>query len=131
MSHEKQPLLKFFRDCQWHSGLSPFVQVLIGRSNKENDTLSHKVAAKTDFWFHARGFPGSHTVLRVPSGRCASPSTAHERALLQLCDVKSKENGGWVLVLPGAGDASNGFYQCTARPRESMACVCTPSTHPR
>ena len=45
------------------------LQVLIGRNNRENDRLSHKVAAKTDLWFHARGFPGSHTVLRIPSGR--------------------------------------------------------------
>ena len=93
--------------------------------------LSHRVAAKTDFWFHARGFPGSHIVLRVPSGRCASPSTAHERALLQLHGMKSKEYCGWVLVLSGAGDANNAFYQCTARPRELMACVCTPLPHPR
>ena len=46
------------------------MQVLIGRNNRENDMLSHKVAAKTDLWFHARGFPGSHTILRIPAGRC-------------------------------------------------------------
>jgi len=45
------------------------MQVLVGRNNKENDKLSHKVAAETDLWFHARGFPGSHTVLRIPAGR--------------------------------------------------------------
>ena len=46
------------------------VQVLIGRNKIENDMLSHKVAAKTDLWFHARGYPGSHTILRIPAGRC-------------------------------------------------------------
>lgn len=46
-------------------------QVLVGRNNKENDRLSHVVAAKTDLWFHARGFPGSHTVLRLRDGRWA------------------------------------------------------------
>ena len=51
------------------SSAPQMLQVLIGRNNKENDRLSHKVAAKTDLWFHARGFPGSHTVLRIPAGR--------------------------------------------------------------
>jgi predicted ribosome quality control (RQC) complex YloA/Tae2 family protein len=47
----------------------PFLQVLVGRNNLQNDELTHKVANDTDLWFHARGRPGSHTVLRIPSGR--------------------------------------------------------------
>ncbi|CAL8465919.1 g5455 [Coccomyxa elongata] len=38
------------------------------QNNRENDRLSHEVAAKGDLWFHARGFPGSHTVLRLNAG---------------------------------------------------------------
>ena len=34
-----------------------------GRNNTENDELTHKIAGKNDFWFHARGVPGSHVVL--------------------------------------------------------------------
>lgn len=37
--------------------------VLCGRSNRENDELTHRRAAKTDLWFHARNVPGSHVVL--------------------------------------------------------------------
>lgn len=40
------------------------VQVLVGRSNIQNDHLSTKVAADSDLWMHVRGRPGSHTVLR-------------------------------------------------------------------
>jgi predicted ribosome quality control (RQC) complex YloA/Tae2 family protein len=47
-------------------------QVLVGRNHTENDRLSHEVAAKGDLWFHARGCAGSHVVLRIPPGRCAS-----------------------------------------------------------
>ena len=39
--------------------------VLIGRDSKSNDLLSTKVAKQNDYWFHARGLPGSHVVLRV------------------------------------------------------------------
>ena len=39
--------------------------VLIGRDSKSNDLLSTKIAKQNDYWFHARGMPGSHVVLRV------------------------------------------------------------------
>ncbi len=40
-------------------------KVLIGRDSKSNDLLSTKIAKQNDYWFHARGLPGSHVVLRV------------------------------------------------------------------
>ncbi|MBI1933543.1 MAG: DUF814 domain-containing protein [Ignavibacteriales bacterium] len=39
--------------------------VYIGRDSKSNDYLSVKFAKQNDYWFHARGLPGSHVVLRV------------------------------------------------------------------
>ncbi len=38
--------------------------ILVGRSDRENDELTHRYAAPTDLWFHAQGVPGSHVVLR-------------------------------------------------------------------
>ncbi|MFZ1948368.1 MAG: NFACT RNA binding domain-containing protein, partial [bacterium] len=38
--------------------------VLVGRSAAENDLLTHKYAAASDLWFHARQAQGSHVVLR-------------------------------------------------------------------
>jgi predicted ribosome quality control (RQC) complex YloA/Tae2 family protein len=38
--------------------------VLVGRSARENDILSHKYASPGDLWFHARQAQGSHVVLR-------------------------------------------------------------------
>ncbi|MCK4303860.1 MAG: DUF814 domain-containing protein [Candidatus Eisenbacteria sp.] len=38
--------------------------VLVGRSNRENDILTHKVARQRDLWFHARGVSGSHVILQ-------------------------------------------------------------------
>ena len=47
--------------------------VWAGRNNKENDILSHKIAAQNDIWFHAHGYPGSHVILRR-EGRKEEPS---------------------------------------------------------
>ena len=47
--------------------------VWAGRNNQENDRLSHRMAAQNDFWFHARGYSGSHVILRR-EGRKDEPS---------------------------------------------------------
>ena len=49
--------------------------VLAGRNDEENDFLSMKIAAQSDYWFHAHGCPGSHIVLRL-EGRKDQPSRA-------------------------------------------------------
>ena len=46
--------------------------VLVGRSNQENDALTHRMARPDDLWLHARGVSGSHVVLRR-SGRKDAP----------------------------------------------------------
>jgi predicted ribosome quality control (RQC) complex YloA/Tae2 family protein len=48
-------------------------KVLVGRSNAENDYLTHTLAHPEDYWFHAHGCPGSHVVLRR-EGRKDNPS---------------------------------------------------------
>lgn len=47
--------------------------VLVGRSNEENDHVTHRLARPEDYWFHAHGCPGSHVVLRR-EGRKDNPS---------------------------------------------------------
>lgn len=39
-------------------------EVLVGRNQKENELLTHRIAKSLDLWFHVQGYPGSHTVLR-------------------------------------------------------------------
>lgn len=41
--------------------------VLVGRNDRENDMLTHRIAAPGDLWFHAQGSPGSHVVLKGAS----------------------------------------------------------------
>ncbi len=47
--------------------------VWAGRNNRENDTLTHKLAAQNDLWFHASGYSGSHVILRS-EGRKEGPN---------------------------------------------------------
>jgi hypothetical protein len=44
--------------------------VLVGRNDRENDLLTHRIASPGDLWFHAQGAPGSHVILKG-----ATPST--------------------------------------------------------
>ena len=37
--------------------------VLCGKNNTQNEHLTHKIAKKFDYWFHAKNVPGSHVLL--------------------------------------------------------------------
>ena len=65
--------------------------VWAGRNNKENDVLTHKMAAQNDLWFHAQGYSGSHVVLRS-EGRKEAPGkqTIEEAAALAAYWSKGK-----------------------------------------
>ena len=43
--------------------------IIAGRTSKDNDFISVKVAAPEDYWFHVRGMPGSHVLLRSLNGQ--------------------------------------------------------------
>ena len=38
-------------------------RVLCGKNNLQNEYITHKVAERSDFWFHAKNMPGSHVVM--------------------------------------------------------------------
>lgn len=54
--------------------------VLVGRSARDNDTLSLRIARPRDLWFHAAGVPGSHVVVRRPESGEEIPRGVMERA---------------------------------------------------
>ncbi len=37
--------------------------VYCGKNNLQNEHITHKLADKNDYWFHAKGVPGSHVVM--------------------------------------------------------------------
>ncbi len=52
--------------------------VLVGRTNRENDALTFKLASPDDLWLHARGVPGAHVILKT--GRKAPEEQALKQA---------------------------------------------------
>jgi predicted ribosome quality control (RQC) complex YloA/Tae2 family protein len=40
-------------------------EILCGRNNIQNDKLTFSVASKTDWWFHIKGLPGTHVILKT------------------------------------------------------------------
>jgi predicted ribosome quality control (RQC) complex YloA/Tae2 family protein len=67
--------------------------VLVGRSNQENDYLTHRIAHPEDYWFHAHSVPGSHVVLRR-EGRKDNPSakTIEEAAAIAAFFSKARHS---------------------------------------
>ncbi len=51
--------------------------VLAGKTELDNDRLSLKIAKANDWWFHVRGMPGSHVILR------ARPDAEPDREVLK------------------------------------------------
>lgn len=63
-SKEELKARRFLIDGKW--------EVLVGKDSENNDYLTLKVAKQSDYWFHARGSSGSHTILRF-SGKEKPP----------------------------------------------------------
>lgn len=57
----------------WHYLIDDLYHVYIGRDSKSNDYLSIKFAKQNDYWFHARGLPGSHVIIRVDNAKVGIP----------------------------------------------------------
>lgn len=71
--------------------------VLVGKTDLDNDQLSLEVAAPRDWWFHVRGMPGSHVLLR------ARPDEEPDRETLKraaaITAYHSKARGGGVVAV--------------------------------
>ncbi len=39
--------------------------ILVGKNNRQNDTLTLKTAASSDIWLHTKNIPGSHVIIRT------------------------------------------------------------------
>jgi predicted ribosome quality control (RQC) complex YloA/Tae2 family protein len=68
-------------------------KVLAGKTDADNDYLSLKMAKPNDYWFHVRGMPGSHVVLRGKKGENPGKSVMKEAAAIAAYHSKAK-NGG-------------------------------------
>ncbi|MEL6348859.1 MAG: NFACT RNA binding domain-containing protein [Myxococcota bacterium] len=87
--------------------------VWAGKTAKDNDTLSTRVARNNDWWFHLRGHPGSHVVLFVRDGE-DPPRDIIQRAAA-IAAWHSKQRGGGTVAV-SATRAKNVSKPRGARP---------------
>ena len=56
------------------------MEILVGRSNLQNDELTTKLGRRTDYWLHTQKIHGSHVLIRCegeqPSDRCIEEAAA-------------------------------------------------------
>lgn len=65
-------------------------EILVGRNARQNESVTFKLADTRDLWFHVRGMPGAHVVLRA-AGRTPDPATI--RVAAQLAAFHSAARG--------------------------------------
>ena len=68
-------------------------EVLAGRTDAANDYLSLKVARPDDLWFHIRGMPGSHVLLRARSDATPDRATQELAAAIAAAHSKARSAG--------------------------------------
>jgi len=66
---------------------------LAGRTDEDNERLSLEIAAPDDWWFHVRGAPGSHVVLRGAEGQEPDRETLKRAAAIAAFHSKAREAG--------------------------------------
>ena len=81
--------------------------VLVGRTARDNDILSIKLAAPRDFWFHVASESGSHVVVRNPDNLDALPRETKRFAAGLAAGYSKARRGGKVAVhMARAGDVT-------------------------
>jgi predicted ribosome quality control (RQC) complex YloA/Tae2 family protein len=68
-------------------------KVLVGKSDADNEELSLRIARPRDWWFHVRGMPGSHVVLRSDSDGEASRALLERAAAIAAFHSKARQGG--------------------------------------
>jgi len=68
-------------------------QAFAGKTDDANDYVSIKLAKARDRWFHVRGMPGGHVVLRVPEDREPGKATLECAAGIAAYHSKARSGG--------------------------------------
>ncbi|WP_350344873.1 NFACT RNA binding domain-containing protein [Proteinivorax tanatarense] len=67
------------------------ISIYVGKNNKQNDTLTLKMANPNDLWFHTKNIAGSHVVVR--NEKIIPQKTIEEAAMLAAYYSKAKHSG--------------------------------------
>jgi len=75
--------------------------ILVGKTAKDNDTLTFRVSKQDDWWLHARGTPGSHVIIQMEKKQPLSPEALKDAATLALfySDLRKSGKGEVIYTL--------------------------------
>ncbi len=65
--------------------------IYVGKNNYHNEELTFKMATGNDWWFHAKGIPGSHVIVKC-DGKELSDKTFEEAGALAAYYSKGRDN---------------------------------------
>ncbi|MCX5902243.1 MAG: NFACT RNA binding domain-containing protein [Proteobacteria bacterium] len=68
-------------------------KVLAGKTDEDNDLLSIRLAHPEDWWFHVRGMPGSHVLLKHRPDEEPDRETLKRAAAIAAYHSKAREGG--------------------------------------
>jgi len=77
----------------WKYGLPGGYEALAGKTDADNDLLSLRLASPGDLWFHVRGLPGSHVILRHPEGQKPDSTVIKLAAAIAAWHSKARHAG--------------------------------------
>lgn len=75
----------------FHYVSSDGFHMYVGKNNYQNDELTFKFAAGNDWWFHAKGIPGSHVVVKCEGSDPLPDRTFEEAARLAAYYSRGRE----------------------------------------
>lgn len=82
--HKEQQPLRYMSDEGY--------EILVGRSNAQNDQLTTKLARRTDYWLHVQKIHGSHVIIRC-DGLMPPDLTLEQAASLAAYHSQGREGG--------------------------------------
>jgi len=81
-----------FKSKPFHYMSSDGFHIYVGKNNYQNEELTFKVAVGNDWWFHAKGIPGSHVIVKCENKELPD-RTFEEAARLAAHYSKAGQNG--------------------------------------
>lgn len=75
----------------YHYLSSDGFHIYVGKNNYQNEELTFKFAGGSDWWFHAKGIPGSHVIVKA-DGKELPDRTFEEAGALAAYYSKGREN---------------------------------------
>ena len=66
--------------------------IYVGKNNYQNDELTFKIASGNDWWFHAKGIPGSHVIVKTQDQKSLPDRLFEEAGALAAYYSKGRDN---------------------------------------